>query len=451
MHSARLTAHNFSKIVSTLFLFTAHFSSQAQENSPLSRYGIGDLNTAQNISSRGMGGVATGVVDFNAVNLKNPAALSSVRNTTFDIGFDITSRSLSSTTNSDKFTNVNTNFSYFQLAVPLASPKMLRKSMNWGLAFGVRPVSNINYKLNRDGVVARIDTSLSLYRGTGGLNQANISTGFSIKNLSLGLSTGYMFGNKDVSSNLNIYSNDSAYYYNSESAQATHFGGVFFTAGLQYRIDLKNKSSLTIGASSTLKNNLRGSGSVLHRTVFTDDAGALVSIDTVAYNSNLKGDVTLPMQSSIGFSYADSLNTWIIGADVDFSNWKDYRYFGNADFTRNTTVYRFGAQYHPITRNLTSRNYWTAVKYRFGGYYGQDYLNINNEARNIYGVSLGAGLPLTSLKKRRSLYDDFGLLNAGVEFGARGNNSSFSLKEKTVRVSLGVAINSTWFIKRRYN
>lgn len=49
----------------------------AQDNSPYSRYGIGDLTSTTNINNRGMGGITAGYTDQLSVNFNNPASYSS--------------------------------------------------------------------------------------------------------------------------------------------------------------------------------------------------------------------------------------------------------------------------------------------------------------------------------------------------------------------------------------
>ena len=83
MHSAKLTMAKFlSVLLVTCLLQTATY---AQENSPYSRYGIGDLVPNHNVLSRGMGGIAAGYADNFSVNFTNPAALSNLALTVFDI------------------------------------------------------------------------------------------------------------------------------------------------------------------------------------------------------------------------------------------------------------------------------------------------------------------------------------------------------------------------------
>ena len=66
MHLAKLTTDGFKRILALVLLpFTYTFAS-AQENSPYSRYGIGDLVPNQNIVNRGMGELPLGIQTIKA-------------------------------------------------------------------------------------------------------------------------------------------------------------------------------------------------------------------------------------------------------------------------------------------------------------------------------------------------------------------------------------------------
>src|SRR5215211_3591378 len=91
----------------------------SQENSPYSRYGIGNLIPGGNISNKGMGGISAGVADPATVNFINPASYSNLIYTTLDIGAQVDSRTLKSENPQGKFTANNAIFSYLQLGIPL--------------------------------------------------------------------------------------------------------------------------------------------------------------------------------------------------------------------------------------------------------------------------------------------------------------------------------------------
>ena len=62
-----------------MVLFVAcglQMSAKAQENSPYSRYGLGDLTPNHNVFTRGMGGISAGIAERNVINFTNPASLS---------------------------------------------------------------------------------------------------------------------------------------------------------------------------------------------------------------------------------------------------------------------------------------------------------------------------------------------------------------------------------------
>src|SRR5215510_7376888 len=72
----KLGAFRFSFSVLLIAFFLPAFS---QDNSPYSRYGIGDLVSPSNVAGRAMGGIAAGYIDPYgfSVNYANPASFSS--------------------------------------------------------------------------------------------------------------------------------------------------------------------------------------------------------------------------------------------------------------------------------------------------------------------------------------------------------------------------------------
>ncbi|MBK9531896.1 MAG: hypothetical protein IPO42_08885 [Chitinophagaceae bacterium] len=170
------------KILFVLFVAGGlQMSATAQENSPYSRYGIGDLTPNHNVFTRGMGGIAAGITDTRSVNFTNPASLTSIYNTIFDVGTEIDYRILKSSNPAKKFTSANTYVSYLTMAFPLTTPKMAKKNMFWAMSFGIKPVSKMNYKIEKNERLTGIDSLNTLYEGSGGLNQAFSEQDLNIK------------------------------------------------------------------------------------------------------------------------------------------------------------------------------------------------------------------------------------------------------------------------------
>lgn len=446
MHSAKLITANSKKwfgFFSAIIFCTVAF---AQENSPYSRYGLGDLVPNQNITTKGMGGISAGYSDFQSINFTNPASLGNVSNTIFDIGTEVDVRSLKSTNPAKKFTATNALFSYLQLGFPLASPKMMKKNKFWGMSFGLRPVSSINYKIEKNERLPGIDSINTLFEGSGGLNQVFVGTGVRINKFNIGFNVGYMFGNKEYSTRRSFI-NDSIVYYRSNSATKSNFGGVFVNGALQYEIKINETSTLRIGAYGSLQQTLKAKKDEIRETFSYDGNGAEFKIDSIYAQNGIKGTVEYP--SNFGFGFTLINKHWLLGIDYDATQWNNYRFYNTADQVQSNFTIRAGAQYYPAKDNTPGKKYFSFVKYRAGFFYGPDYIKVNDATRPQYGITVGTGMPLTSLQ-RLSYGGEFVLLNTALEVGGRGNKNT-NLRESIVRFSVGLSMNARWFRKPKYD
>lgn len=451
-----------------LFTLTI-LSATAQENSPYSRYGLGDLVPNQNVINRGIGGVAAGYSDNQTINFVNPASYgnmsyvdsaslrsnpNALRSTLFDIGVEIDTRTLKSTNPAAKFSATNLLVSYLQLGLPVKMRKLNRKGIFLGMAMGLKPVSRINYKIFSTGRLPGIDSVLTVYEGTGGISEANIGVGLKIKSFNIGLNTGYRFGNKDYSTSLSFI-NDTVVYYKSRSASQSNFGGVFLNGGLQYEINFagydssrkrRTNSILRLGVYGNLKRNISASQDVIRETVSYDEFGAPSRVDSV-YEQNIKGTVVYPAVLGAGFTYVDKNGRWLIGADYETTYWNNYRFFDKVDSVKNSWKIRAGADYFPADANTPFKKYFSFVRYRVGFYYGNDYVNAVGN-RNEYGITLGFGFPLKL--RRTSIYEtQSSVLNTTLEFGSRGSKEN-NLRESVFRISFGLSLSDLWFNRSKY-
>jgi hypothetical protein len=454
-------------------------SATAQENSPYSRYGLGDLTPNHNIFTRGMAGISAGVADFttldpansnkantfrlqpsnnNGINFTNPASLSTIAstnflgNTIFDVGLDIDYRTLKSSNPAKKFTSANTYISYLQIAFPLATAKMRKKDMNWAMSLGLRPVSKINYKIQENVRNLNIgDSTSTLYEGSGGVNQAFLGTAVKIKNFSIGVNAGYMFGSKDISA-IKAIINDTVSHYTSNHEDKTTFGGFFINAGIQYDIPLTTvgkeiTSNLRLGAYGNIQQNLNASNDLIRETIFYDANGNQYRLDSV-YENNVKGKIKYPAMVAFGGVYQNA--NWLVGADFEYGFWSQYRFYDKTDLVQNNWKVRVGTQYFPLNEKKQTRKYFNYVKYRAGFYYGSDYIKTNvNGNRPEYGFTVGTGMPLTSVR-RQNPYGGYVVLNTGLEFASRGNKQT-NIRENLFRFSIGISMNANWFRKPKYN
>ncbi len=452
MHLANLTTAWIKRISVLFFSLFIYTLASAQDNSPYSRYGLGDVISSQNISTRAMGGIGAGYSSFLDINFKNPAALGGISRTVFDMGGEVGFRTLKSTSSSDKYTSTNSIISYVQLGFPITSAKMKKKNkpMEWGMSFGLRPLTRISYKIQNNERLPGIDSLHTLYEGAGGVNQVNVSTGLKMITdlnlanptnpgfLSLGISSGYSFGSKDYSTQ-KIFINDTVSYYKSNTATQSHFGAVFLNSGVQYRIPLVKYSFIQLGVYANFQQKLKAKQDKINETFAFDTELGTVQIDSVTAVKDLKGTVIMPATYGAGFTYQDRDEHWLIGADFEWTNWKKFSYYGEQDGIQNSWFIRAGAQYLRAKRGAPMNKYGDLVKYKLGFYLGPDYVKLDKTRLN-YAVTVGAGLPITSGM----------LFNTALEVGGRGSNSSFSFKENSLRVCIGISMSDIWFRKKSY-
>jgi hypothetical protein len=443
-----------------------------QDNSPYSRYGIGDLTPSTHIINRGMGGISMGYSDPYSINFSNPASYSSFQaileqkskkvmsgRAILDVGVNFENRTLREPNSTKpKFTASNALFSYIQVGMPIKS--------NWGLSFGLRPVSRISYNIFRNerlydpNTGLMIDSAQTRYTGNGGAYLASVGTGFTIfrktktvkekeiekQKLSIGFNAGYYFGSKDYSTRRTLI-NDTVEYKRANYETKSNFKGLYFNAGLQYKSLLKENMLLTVGAAGNWGQSVNVTQDVLRETFVFDDNLGNLRLDSVSDMRDVKGKLKIPSSYSIGFivqkyTVPNKEGGWMLGMDFVQQNWSQYRFYGQSDSVRNNWQLKVGAQLNPIPK----RNYFSNVAYRFGFFVGPDYVKVGKKLPQI-GGSFGLGLPIG---RSPQAPNQVTLINLAFEYGKRGNNDNL-LKESTFRFSLGFSLSDFWFTKRKYD
>lgn len=451
----RILQFTFSIILITLW--SPVFS---QDNSPYTRYGLGDIVPSTNINSRGMGSISSSYNDFFSINFSNPASYASFQaireakskklmygRAILDLGMSIDNRTLIEPGNPNKFTSSNALFSHVQVGIPLRA--------NWGLSFGLRPITRISYKTIQGGRVLdavtgfpTADSTLTLSEGNGGTYLASVGTGFRIKNFSFGINGGYIFGKKDYSSRKSII-NDTVAYHSGNFQTKTTYGNLYFNLGLQYEVKLDSTTFLTIGAYGNLKQKLSASQDLIRETFYYDANAGNTRIDSVYEKNNVKGKIEYPASFTAGFTIQrvpeNKKGGWLIGVDYHQASWKDYRIYGQADSLRNNWEIRVGGELRP-SLNAARKSYFGNVAYRAGFFIGPDYIQVKRKLP-LLGASLGFGLPLRNFNR---LNNQVTLINLALEFIKRGNNDNL-LKENLFRISVGFSLSDLWFAKKKYD
>jgi len=431
----------------------------AQDNSPYSRYGLGDVAPNTNIANRGMGSFAAGYADPLSINFTNPASYSAFMSYSeekskktvsgrvlFDVGMNFSWHTLREGSSPNKFTSSDALFSYMQVGVPVKK--------NWGLNFGLRQLTRIGYKiddferLHDPNTGLSIDSALTEFSGDGGAFLATAGTGFAIKNFSLGVNFGYLFGKKEYTSKRQFI-NDTVAYNSSNHSTKASFGNIYANFGVQYKIDISSKLLLRLGVYGNLQQEMNAEQEILRQTFVRTPAGDL-QLDSVYDQKGVKGKIIYPAGYGAGFVVEEKpdvrnnkYGSWLIGADLVRNNWSEYRYYGTADSVRDNWEVRVGGQLRPEPK----KNYFSNVNYRGGFLFGQDYIHVESKLP-LWGLSFGLGLPIANynnLARGQASY-----INVAVEYIKRGNNTNL-LKENIFRISVGLSFTDVWFVKHKYD
>lgn len=458
MQLASTTVRKHKIFLATAFLFSFFFTSlNAQDNSPYSRYGLGSLYPRMNVINRGMGGVSAAYGDVFSINYNNPASYAGFQVNTeqrsgkvssgrviLDAALNFDSRKLSEPNTTRSFRANDLLFSHVYVGLPI------RK--NWGVSFGIRPLSRVGYnifrreKLQSSSTGQDIDSIFTQYQGTGGSFLPTIGTGFGNNNFRIGANIGYLFGKKELTTR-RVFLSDSLEYAASNHTTNTNFGNLFFTVGSQYLIDLSPTSVLRLGASGNWKQTLGGTQDVMRQTYTRDASGQELRVDSVFQKSDIAGNIVYPATYTVGFLYdhapGERARGWNIGVDYVAGKWDNYRFFGAKDFVQNNWELRVGAQ---ITPSYTAIQNGRLVNYRFGFFTGRDYVRIDRDLP-VYGVSFGLGLPLRNYSRLTSQQS---IINIGAEYVRRGNDQN-TIKEDMYRISIGLNFTDFWFGKRKYD
>ena len=147
-----------------LFIVTGF--AQPKDNSPYSRFGIGDLadNNFTAVRSSGMSGTFQSPTQINIVN---PASYGFINTTIFDLGFYSKFSTLKTGTNSASV--VGGNLDFISLAMPLLNPindllEKKERKYDLGLNFTLMPNSTVGFNIKSTSEEPEIGTVKRIYQ-----------------------------------------------------------------------------------------------------------------------------------------------------------------------------------------------------------------------------------------------------------------------------------------------
>lgn len=428
-----------------LISFLTGFPAFSQDNTPWSRYGVGDPVHSANIVNRGMGYVSAAYNDQQTINFVNPASYSRLgkQKAILDLGIDFSSRNLNSNQEKARFSYVYVPYlaGGFQL-------KGEKRKRDWGIAFGLKPVTRVNYNIETNARFGE-DKIVYNYEGNGGAYQAFAGTGIAFKGLSIGTNIGYRFGSKDYTSRVSLFNDSiSGRYTSGQKEVRNNFGGIFSELGLQYEAAISKKEMLTFGAFGSFASQMSLRSEVNISTFFqSGDVTSSVPIDSVSSITDRNGTMIYPAYYGIGFMYDRIAESRLsIGADFTFQNWKEFRVNNKPDLLTDAWQIKAGVQWLPRAKNNAGKSKNPMI-YRAGGFYCIEPFLFNGNV-TVYGFTLGLSIPIK--KYSYAEYNRNNIIHLALESGRRGNASGI-FSENYFRLAMSASLSDIWFIKSKYD
>ncbi|MGB3800751.1 MAG: hypothetical protein WA952_13130 [Lewinella sp.] len=421
-----------------------------KQNSPLSRFGLGDPVDQVHAAQAGMGALQSTYQDAFHLNLLNPASLASLQATSFEVG--LYGRASELTDRTGSATAYQGNLRYLALGFPLRNPINLsleqqQNSWNAGMAFSLAPTTLVGYDLelkSNDEVAGSTSNNL---RGNGGAYRVSWSTAARIRGLSGGLNVNYNFG-KLTNSRILVF--DSI-----PEALATEFldeislSGFTLGYGVQYAFNFKELNEegeqvatgkrIIVAANGQFGGSVDSQSSLLFRKF--SPLGNVAVRDTISFEENISGTVDLPASYTFGVAYED-FNDFFVGVEYGRTAYGNYRNTRQPEDLADVNRMAVGLQYIPNANSYN--NYWARVRYRLGARIEDDPRVIDGVQARRNAVTLGFGFPIQLPRQQISFLD------LAVEYGKFGVPDV--LDESYVQLTLGFSLNdNSWFFKRKLN
>lgn len=439
------------KFIRFLFFITFTFfvlSGKGQVNSPFTRFGLGEFRPQSFTSQQSMAGLGAAFRHHAYINPINPASFSAfyeefqiIDTTTGDTlksvvkaaSFEtsILARIQNTSNATDKSNSGDGNIGQLALGIPIPG--------FGGLSFGLIPFSEVDYDIVLKDLS---DTnSITNYRffGEGGLFNLYAGAGYGIKNFSIGAQVKYLFG---------TITNSSTIYYpelhNSNGTRKLVFSkirGFTWNAGIQYRAKISDKVNLRLGAFGNPSIKIKAvSDTIWDRVVYVNDQ-TFGHIDTLSSTLDAEYKIAMPASYGIGFMF-ERKNKWIAGLEFRTEKWSKIKDFLTQSDQNDSWQIIAGGEVIPDIRKRGLSN----KRYRFGVYYGETHLIVNNNSVSDYGITFGIGIPV--MRPRQSIFSS---IDFSFQAGTRGSINKNLITDNYYQLNLGINLNdSGWIFKTKF-
>ncbi len=438
-------------LITSLLLMTAcALFSQAKQNSPYSKFGLGDPVNQFFANQAGWGGQTAAFHDPFHLNIVNPASYAYLRTTTLETGLFAKYSHLTTATSTKD--NWSGNLGYAALGFTLKSPinevlDKVKSPWQFGMGIALTPYTLVGYNVETTDILDSLGQVVNTFEGSGGTYRLMWGNAVKYKNTSYGLNIGWLFG-KSVYENTTTFA-DSLPTFLDNRREDVSVNGFLWNIGIQHDFVLKTAENdksvplrwVTLGFTGEGKHNLNS----IYDQLFIRSRGLLSNgqyndADTLDASLDVHQTLSLPASFTIGAQYVNA-NKLKLGAEIGYAGWSAYRSGARPGTFRNTVSIAAGVEFIPDYASYN--NYGKRIRYRLGGYFRQDARVIDEKGLDDLGLTLGFGFPITLPRQQTSF------VNAAFELGKLGSGTP--VEETYFRITLGFTLNdNTWFYKRRF-
>jgi hypothetical protein len=318
----------------------------------------------------------------------------------------------------------------------------------WKFSIGLVPYSRIQYNYLDEIELGQPEQITATYNGSGGFNEFYFGSAWEpIKNLSIGVNAGYLFGKLKKERVVRLNNSNQNPTSINEDYTANDF---YFKFGLQYHPYFTDKNDrrhrFIIGATYDSKKKVKVRINALSARYFIVTSNIYELIDTFDIIDSI-GYLTLPQKIGVGLSYVFN-DRLAISAEYSKQNFTQGLGINRYERLADYSSFRFGAEYIPVPLSDRQRaKYYERMHYRIGGHYTNTYLSFDGTQINDYGFSVGLGFPWRNSQK---LYTHTSF-NISYEYGIRGTTEHDLLQEKYHIITIGVTLHDFWFLKAKYD
>lgn len=448
--------------------------SQSSVNSVYSRYGLGNIQSAESFTHNGMGGASTAVIDGNVINYTNPASYAYLELTTLQIGGKGSFSQLSNSTSTARRADGQLKEIGFGFKKP---------GSKWGLIMGITPYSSISYNFNSSSNLNDSVMANYTYNGTGGLNRAILgvaksfrldkisekktnlqiqsvgdSIAVSLHQISIGFNANYIFGNINRSNTVD-YENSQFFvtqdYHNLWARGLVFEGGILYRFNFNSKLDdsrrIKKSSSLVFGFDFMYDGSLYAEYDRLlsSRNVTTNNV--LIS-DTSFFIDSQKGRLKIPARIGIGATWKHfdrNAGTFILSLDYKAQDWSKYELSLPSNINldnglKNATSFSVGMEYRPILDTKT--DIFHKLQYRLGARMTNTPVYLNDQQISQKGITAGLSIPMIKSSSK---------LHIAAEYGVLGTTDFGLVREDYVNFSIGFTLTPSifdrWFRQIKYD